>query len=419
MSVKIVHFFSVKYYIRRVLLETMDFIKSELEIISADDIDGASQLEYNERNIIREKTFNSELSSLVNQIYLNEELNDKQLNYSDKISDSEINSLLMRCEKLIYRSKHFNDLSVISSFYNPFEMNFFINSDTNNNDTKLETDFIYIAGGLAQCGFSKYQILKYNFSDKAYRSSVSNMDTYFSDTVFFSINDPLILYIDKNTEGFIIKPDLISSDPFFSKKFIRDDNISNQSSFYIVKTSSIFDGLIDSLLLEKSGNDYEQFFSPLLIIELKYGEVFQPKDIFKKLQEFTAVPLLSYFFKNSIRSSITDYSFEEVLLIIELFIKSSSYHKLISYFITIKDYSIKENIFILKFVLSKIKKLLKKESLIFRVSIDKIILIISESNINDIRNIIDKVNSTDEVIKVQVINNNCMNNKELLDFLLN
>jgi hypothetical protein len=86
--------------------------------------------------------------------------------------------------------------------------------------------------------------------------------------------------------------------------------------------------------------------------------------------------------------------------------------------ITLKDYSVKENVFILKFIISKIKRFLKKESLIFRVSINKIILILSEFNINDIRNIIDKVNSTDEVIKVQIINNDYINNKELIDFLL-
>ena len=388
-------------------LETKDYSNADIEIISADDIDGESQIESNEKNIIREKVFNNELHSLVDQIYLNEKMNDKQIDYSNEISASEMDSLLMRCENLIYRLKHFNDLDVISSFYNPFKLELVTDNDTD-----------YINEGLSQCGFLKYQILKYNFSDKAYRSSVNNMDPYFTDTIFFSINDPLILYINENIEGVIITPDLINSNPFFSKKFIRNnDNISDISSFYIVKISSI-SSLIDCQFLDGSKNNFEQFFSPLLIIELKHGEIFQPEDIFKKLKEFTATPFLYYFFKNSIKSGITDYSFEEVLLIIELFIKSNSYFKFTNYMITLKDYSIKENIFILKFVVSKIKRLLKKESLIFRVSINKIILIMSESNINDIRNIIDKVNSTDEVIKIQVINNDNINNKELIDFLL-
>ena len=389
-------------------MKTKDYSKTNLEIISVDDIDGESQIEYNEKNIIREKTFNKELHSLVNQIYLNEEMNDKQLNYSDEISDSDINSLLMRCENLIYRLKHLNDLPVISSFYNPFKMKLVANNDTD-----------YITEGLAQCGFSKYQILKYNFFEKAYRSSVSNMEPYFADSIFFNINDPLILYINENIEGSVIKSDSIISNPFLSKKFIKnDDNISDISSFYIVKISSIFDGLADSQLSDVSRDNFEQFFSPLLLIELKSEEIFQPKDIFKKLKKFTVTPFLSYFFKNSIKSYIKYNSFEEILLIIELFIKSNSYFNLTSYMIILKDYSIKENIFILKFIISKIKRLLKKESLVFRASINKIILITSESNKNDIRNIIDQVNSTDEVIKVRVINNDYMNNKELLDFLL-
>jgi hypothetical protein len=299
-------------------------------------------------------------------------------------------------------------LPVLSSYYNPFKIELVPDNDTD-----------YITCGLEQCGFSKYQILRYNFPDRAYKSSINNIDPYFTDTIFFNINDPLISYINKNMEGFIIRSDKIKSDPFFSKKFIRGyNNISDLSSFYIVKISSIFDGLIDSRLLERGENNFEQFVSPLLLIELKYGETFQPEDIFRKLKEYTAAPFLSYFLKNSIKSSITGYSFEEILLIIELFVKSNPYFKLTSYMITLKNFSIKENIFILKFAISKIKRLLKKEALIFRVSINKVILITSESNINDIRNIIDNVNSTDEMIKVHVIDNDYMNNKELMDFLL-
>ena len=393
-------------------LETRDYGKTDLEIISVDEIDGEFQKEHKERNIIREKTFNSELHSLVNQIYLNEEINDKQLNYSDDISVSEMNSLLEKCESLIYRLKHFNDLHVRPSCYNPFKT-----EPTPAGDESAD-NLIYINEGLARCGFFNYQILQYNFFDKAYRSSVNNLGTYFADSIFFSIGDPVILHINENTEGLIIRPDLINSDKFFSKKFIRDDDKQAAiSSYYIVKISSVFDGSIDSQLLGDRGNDFEHFFSPLLLIELNRGEIIQEKDIFKKLKEFTAGPFLSFFYKTGIKSCMPYYSFEEILLIIELFVKSSSHLKLTPCFISLNNYSEKENIFILKFVISVIKRLLKKESLIFRVGINKVILILSESNINYIRNIIDKVNSTDEVIKVQ-INDDYMNNKELIDFLL-
>ena len=399
-------------------METRDYNKSDFEIISVDDLDGVSQKDQKERNIIREKTFNSELHSLVNQIYLNEEINDKQLNYSDDISVSEMDSMLEKCESLIYRLKHFNDLPAVSSSYNPFKRESY-SSSFSASDDELADDLFDINEGLAQCGFLNYQILQYNFSDKAYRSSSNNLDPYFADAIFFSIDDHMILHINENAEGLIIKPDLINSDPFFTKKFIRNgDKQSDLSSFYIVKISSIFTGLIDSHLLDEYKNNFEHFFSPLLLIELNHGEILQAKDIFKKLKEFTAAPFLTYFFKNSIKSSIKHYSFEDVILIIELFVKLSSHLNLTPCLITLKDYSVKENIFILKFIISKIKRFLKKESLIFRVSINKIIFILSEFNIDDIRNIIDKVNSTDEVIKVQIINNDYINNKELIDFLL-
>jgi RNA-binding protein YhbY len=156
-----------------------------------------------------------------------------------------------------------------------------------------------------------------------------------------------------------------------------------------------------------------------LLLEIEYGENLQSKDIFEKLKKFTVTPFLSYFFKNSIKSYITYYSFEEVLLLIELLSKSSPNIKLNNCMIRLKDYSTKENIFILKFFISKIKRLLKRDSLIFRVSINKIILIISESDINDVINIIDRINSTTEVIKVNIFDTDNMNNKELIDFLLN
>jgi len=394
-------------------LKSGNYLKTELEIITVNDLDGEPAAEPQERNLLREKTFNSELGSLVNKIFNNEKMGEEPSDFHDEFDSIEKNSLLINCEKLIYRLKHEDELNTVSSCYNPFETDINVYDD-------IDDTADYIKAGLLQCGFSKYQVLNYNFTDKAYRSDINHLDQSYSSDMYFSINDPVVLQINKHTEGFILKPDIINSDPFFLKKFINKDvDDLTPRTYYIVKISSLFH---DSFTFKKSGsriNQFEEFLSPLLLVEINNEDKVKADDVFKSLQKNAALPLMIYFFKNRIKFNIKNYSYEDILVMIELFIKSAVNSNLKSYIITLNDYSNKDNIFILKFFLSKIRKTLKKNSLILRISINRAVLITAALEIDEINIIIDRINSEETIIEMHPIDyNDYLNSKEFVNLFL-
>lgn len=386
--------------------------KTEIEIVSVNDLDGEAPALPQERNLLREKTFNSELNQLVNKIFTNEKINEDPLEFTEEIDLTEKNNLLFKCEELVYRLKHLDEYNTASSFYNPFDTDIDVYDD-------IDDTADYIKAGLLQCGYREYQVLKYNFNDKAYRSDINMLEESFSADVYFSINDPVIKRIRNNTEGFILKPELIASDPFFSKKFNNDNSDSlNPGTFYIVKISSLFNDPINMKKLEDKISKFEDFLSPLLLIKLNGNGDYKPDEVFSSLKMTAAIPMMLYFLKNRIKFNITNSKYEDTLLMIELFIKSSINTGIKSYIITLNDYSVKNNLFIFKFFMSRVKKILTRDSLILRISINRAIIVTS-SDTGEIYTSIERINSGSELITIdQVDYSGFLNSKEFVNLFL-
>lgn len=393
-------------------MESRNYHKTELAIVTVNDLDGEIAPESGERNLLREKTFNSELTSLVTQIFNNEKLGDKAVPYTEDGDATQKISLLQRCESLIYRLKHSDELSTVSSSYDPFDTDINLYDD-------IDDTADYIRSGLMQCNLSRFQLLKYCFRDKAYRSDINLLDQSYTSDMYFSINDPLIKQLDSHTEGFVITPELVSSDPFFTKKFLNDETVNNApGSFFLIKISSFLPEVNGIPGLEVNISPFEQLLSPLLLVELNPGNPYKPEDIFKMLKKTVSVPLLLYFLKNSIQTSAGSYSYEDTLLMIELFARTAAESDIKSYTITLKDYSSKENIFILKYVLSKARRILDKNSLIVRTGLNNAVIITS-SGVEQIFTIIDRANSGIKIIDIQPVDySSKMNSRDFVNLFL-
>ncbi len=386
--------------------------KTEIEIISVNELDGETPAQPQERNLLREKTFNSELNQLVNKIFTNEKINEDPVEFHEEIDLTEKNNLLLKCEELIYRLKYLDEYNTASSFYNPFDTDMNVYDD-------IDDTADYIKTGLLQCGYQEYQILKYNFNDKAYRSDINMLEESFSTDMYFSINDPVIKRIRNNAEGFILKPDLIVSDPFFEKKFINTGtNTLNRDSFYIVKISALFNNSVNMEKLEDKISKFEEFLSPILLVKLNGNGDHKPDEVFSSIKMKATIPMMLYFLKNRIKFNITNSKYEDTLLMIELFIKSSINTRIKSYIITLNDYSVKDNLFIFKFFMSRIKKILNDDSLILRISINRAIIVTS-SDLGVINTLIERINIGSDLITIdQVDYSGFLNSKEFVNLFL-
>jgi len=394
-------------------LKTGHYLKTELEHVTVNDLDGDLHLAFTEKNLLREKTFNSELNALVNKIFINEKIGEEPSAIQEETDPAERNILLEQCEKLIYKLKHTDDLSGLSSNYNPFDADINIYDD-------IDDTADYIKAGLIQCGYERYQILKYNLKDKSYRSDINQLDSSYSADMYFSINDPIVLRIAEDSAGFIIDQETIVSDPFLSKKFFNSDSGDNTGRlFYIIKISNLFE---DSFFKDKFNNstgNFDKFLSPLLLVELDNNTNLKIREIFNALKLNAAVPLLLYFLKNRIRFNINNYSYEDTLLMMELFVKSMIDSKLTGYIITLKNHTEKDNIFILKFLLSKLRRILKKDSLILRISINIIILFTASPEADSIGRMLERVNSSGEIISIEPVDyDEYLDSKEFANLFL-
>ncbi len=394
-------------------VETVHYDKTELEVITVNELDGEKTEDPQIRNILREKTFNSELNQLVNKIYNNEQMIEEPVPVPEMSDPAEKYNLLLEYEKIIYRLKHSDELNSVSSRFNPFETDINVYDD-------IDDTADYIKAGMLQSGYSRYQILKYNFNDKAYRSDINHLDSSYSSDMYFSNNDPLILKINDYIEGFVLTPDIIKSDPFFSKKFLNSDaDDLSQHKFYIVKISSLFKNTCNGKMFANKFSRFEESLSPLLLIELDSEHQVNPEKIFRNLEETAALPLIIYFLKNIVKFSINNLSYENILFMIELFIKSAVNTRLKSYIVTLVDYSRKDNIFIYKYFLSKLRRILNRNYLILKISINRAVVITTAPDMRDIDHLIERINSGVKIIGMESVDyNEYLNSKEFVNLFL-
>ena len=348
-------------------------------------------------NIIREKTFNKELSSLVNQIFENESHPGKPLQDSSDIDFTKKNKILIDLEKEIYRLKHIEELSRNSSSYNPFELN--VNTFDDIDDIED-----YILRGINQSGLNSYSVMKYSLNDSAYAADIGNFDDFKKTNVIFSVKDPVFKALSESPDGIFLSAEQIKSDPFLSKKFINPESLTDAvESYYMIKLTGLNTPLTEKIEL-MSTDRISGFLSPMLIAAVESDKSISVKDLSGSLKRNLAIPMAIYRLKNRINFEIADYSFEETLLIIDLFIKSDPETEIKCLILSLSDSSARENIFILKYLLTRIRSTMEKDSLIFRITLDRVIIATTDQNIDKIYRLISHMNVYGEdLVDIQII----------------
>jgi hypothetical protein len=139
------------------------FENTDLIKVSVEELDGDSRTDGSQVNILRERTFNQELSVLLNKIYSNEKgiaLSKDKEDVSVVMEESplERERLLKKCEELIYRVKYDDYGDFIS--VDPFD--FKIDAERGNDVAQFYNS--YIIKAMRSIGFEHFAILNCHFS---------------------------------------------------------------------------------------------------------------------------------------------------------------------------------------------------------------------------------------------------------------
>ena len=368
--------------------------KTKLLKVSVEDLDIELPVETVKGPIfLREKTFNSELGFLLNKISSNEKqpvnnsiADDNSIDFSLK------KAALLEIEKMIYRLKHLEENSNNTSLYDPFDL------DVNVYD-EIDDLNDYIISGMNQSGMGRFILMRYNLSDNAFRTDINMISEDYTAGIFFGLRDDIIEKMKDHNSGIIISPEQIRNDKFLIKKF-RDGYSSPEDipPFYICRISSICRESCRNTFYEEKMSGYDDIISPVLVIELDKENGRTPEEIFSLLTQYAAIPLGIYMMNYSLKTAISRFNYMDTLLLVELIANSSDNSRMRLSIIKLDNYSSKEYIFIFTFLVSRIKKLLNRNSLFIRVDIDQSLLVCSDDELAAVEAVIEDINKNAEII---------------------
>lgn len=371
--------------------------KTQLLKVSVEDLD----LEYPSDTgrtpiFLREKTFNSELGFLLNRISSNEKQTANKTSESDDSIDLSLKkNALFEIEKMIYRLKHMEEAANNTSFFDPFDLDIDVYDEIDDlND--------YIITGMKQAGMEKFILMRYNLTDNAFRTDINMIKEDYTSSVFFSLRDKYIEQLKNNSAGIILTPEIIQNDNFLAKKFQNGSAPSGHiPSFYICRVSSICREPFKDTFCEEKMSGYDDIISPVLIIALDRDSRLTPEDIFVSLTRYASIPLAIYMMNYSLKTSVSKYNYRDTLLLIELLANYSDKSGMSLSIIKLDNYSSREFIFIYTFLISRIKKLLNRDSLFIRVGLDQSLLVCPDEELAAVNAVIDDINSNIEIISLE------------------
>lgn len=373
--------------------------KTELLRVTVEDLDGEPAVEPAAPvNILREKTFNPELSSLLNKIYSHEKTSEVEPPVTEEIDPVLKITLLQKCDQLLYKIKHVSEAASVSSSYNPFTQDINVYDDINDLNEYIET-------GMRQSGFSRFLIMKYNFKDAAFRTDLNRIDKSLTSDLFFSTRDPYFIFMHENNSGFILDHAGVNNDPFMKKKlggFFQA--VDTRKVIYFVRLCSLCNDDEKSLMIKNNMSSFEQYLSPIIAaIPDAENDHYDDNEFFVTLKNNMQIPFSLYTEKNRIDFDSSDFSYEDRLLMLELVMNSPAAAGMTRSILALDNFSVKENMFILKLLLSRIKKRLEKNSFFMRIDMNKCILITSEAEKIDIAGMVDEINLSEKIISIESI----------------
>ncbi len=332
-------------------------------------------------NLMRNRTFNSELRELVNRIKENENSYD-DINIDD-LSESEVLYLL---HQLFYKTKNLKNLHNINTLYNPFLKEY--SSDDFRRDLEK-----YISEKLERELLTLYSILTYNISDKCFSSS--SLNNTMNQNIIISLHDNLYGEIVKNRKGFILDNSEILKNPFIRKKFYIENSQDYSKSLFIILLGRITENIRYEIDRNIKNMPLADLLSPLLIIEFEKDLHSDCESIYNYLVSELAIPLLNLECYRSVNLTLKQYdNYEEIVDLVENFLNMAlkMRHGAGVYIKSNRHYG-KRNLLQLKYLKAKLTKVLPDDSIIIRIGNNKLFIICDKSYIGSINALIDDFNS--------------------------
>lgn len=325
-----------------------------------------------EVNILRNRTFNDELRTLVNRVSSHDKL---QIDEPQNLSRNE---LIKAYHRLYYELKNLNDYNFIHSGFNPFL-------------TEGGKEFsagAYMAEYFKNTPFGEFAVFEYHLEHECFEVSFSAFDEIVSSAMVIGLSDNLYRDIMSGENGYLLNRDRVKNDKFLARKFLKSLEDDELSSLYFIPFSILTENLQPSLLMKK----FTSHCSPVLMIKINsISESSELLKIRRDLEKSLSIPLFIYC--DRAYEQLSWPTFQNLTYYVDYFYSIYALRGGGSaYIINTNRYMQREILMAMKYLCSRFYKTLCNESVVFRISVNRIIVFTVNSMIPVLDNIMNEWN---------------------------
>lgn len=348
-------------------------------------------------NLLRDRTFNTELKQLVDRVRDNEPpsaVSDGEPEDLDLLSEDE---LRLRLYRLFYRARVLHDNREMNVSFNPFG---FIENKAGASIHDSISD--YIVDRMNRLSLSPFALLSYNIIEKGYIPSLHNLERHNVENIVIGLRDRLFKAILESGDGIILEADAQRDDPFLEKIFNLKDG-EDPRALYLVMISTLASDVARELL-EPGQEEIIPFLpSAILMIEMPpQTEPYNKGSIFSTLRKKLALPL--FLLNDSISLVFTSESYEDMdysyHVLDYLFTIFLLHHDRIGISIKSKSKDNTSRTFLMKYIISQLSYKLHADSVLVHIIKGHLIILTRESFVGMIQSLIDEYN---ELFKDQFV----------------
>ncbi len=354
-------------------------------------------------NILREKTFNPDLKNLLDKIEANEQI-DLPADQTDECDDIPDDRLLMKLHQLFYMVKNLDNTHEINYSFDPYAFN---HPDTNLHDKILE----YIKNSLGKNCFMLHSILTFSNFHKCYVRAVTGggKEGY----LIINPRDKFYHDIKMSSYGYLLNRHDIEENSFLAKNFTDFLRSKDARSLYFIEMNRITSVLYKEI---SNINDYpalNDLLPPVIIIEIHNDS--SEKEIFDFLCE--KLPVHFFILKENSALNLESRNFETFSDLLSTAENFLILHQNLSGFSAL-IISSRENInynslYKMRYIYSRLMRILPGNSIVMRISNNKIIVLSDTIFISLIKQMIDDYNSIDDnsytIVNIPKTDNNNFN----------
>jgi hypothetical protein len=340
-------------------------------------------------NVLRERTFNTDLRNLVDRIRDNEPPSAAPEEYDGDIDSLSEEELQLKLYRLYYRAGNIRDNREINIAFNPFEI-----QDEASTSSLFDSLSGYIINRMESLTLSPFALLSYNIAQKGYMPTVHSLDRYHAKSIVISLRDRLFKKIVASPDGIIIDAGEIDDDPFMSKIFsLKQDE--ERRPLYFILLSTITAEVMKELPI--SGTENLSPFLPSAILMIELPVQTHPANIAAITGILKRRLALPYFLLNDYQSLVfmsesyenLDYTYQVLDYLFTIFLLQKDRAG-----ISIKSAAQKNDsmIFLIKYIISKLSHKLYSNSVIVHILKGRLIILTTNAFIDVIKEIIDENN---------------------------